>query len=379
MQTYKRRLSFQQLQSNENNNIFDFLPEINDYFFTESVRGGLEAIIEKLWPNKNVTIMLPVFVAEGVISPFQKAGASVVFYKLYKNLSPDIQDIKNKLILNPNVNCILVIHYFGFPQELCQVRDICNKHQCILLEDCVHALFSKDSQGNYLGYQGDISFFSFPKTLPVPDGGIFFINNSEIKPLFENIHYHKSRTGFFMVKVHLFYLLLKNLEVKLNYSVCYRMINFFSKAIYFTYYLLLKKSRKPQKISAITLKILKNIDYQHLITQRKNHTREIYQALKPIEHQLFNQVNNPNFMLTGVPVISKDCDILVSELRKNGIECLSYRKSWFYIPENKQSEYMNENYFFQYHFLLPVHENNTEYTKGIQKTIKAIYTDHPFD
>jgi hypothetical protein len=82
-------------------------------------------------------------------------------------------------------------------------------------------------------------------------------------------------------------------------------------------------------------------------------------------------------MVTGVPVVSQDCDSFVSELRKNNIECLSYKKSWFYIPEEKQSDYLKEKYFFQHHFLLPIHEDNTEYTKGIQKTIKAIYKDYP--
>lgn len=373
MQTYKRRLSLQQIRGNGDNDIFAFLPDIKEYFLTESVRGGLEVVIDRIGKNKQIKVMLPVFIAEGVIRPFRNKGASVIFYKLDKNLRPDISDISNKLIANPDVDCILVVHYFGFSQDLGQLYEICQKHQCLLLEDCVHALFSKNELGNYLGQTGDISFFSFAKILPVPDGGIFFINNSSLIPLFKDINYSKSLAGFFMVRVHLLYLLLKSFEVKLNYSIAYKAMNIFSKAIYLTYYSLLKKTRKPQRISAITLKILKNIDYDYLITQRKIHTQEIYRVLIPIKHLLYRQEYDPNCLLTGVPIISTDCDIIVPLLRRNNIECLSYKKSWFFMPESKESEYLIESRFVQNHFLLPVHENNTNYSGKLQNLLNIAF------
>jgi hypothetical protein len=369
MQTYKRRLSFHELRANGNNDIFKFLPDIKEHFLTESVRGGLEAIIDKLWANQTIKVLLPVFIAEGAISPFKKKGVSVIFYRLNEDLSPNLDDIENKLILNPEVKCLLVVHYFGFAQDLVQIKEICKKNNCLLLEDCVHALFSKDERGKYLGYQGDISFFSFAKILPVPDGGIFFINNLDISPLLQDIRYKRSLSGFLMVRIHLLYLLLKNEEVKLNYSPWYRVMNFFTKAIYWTYYRFLNSARKPQHISSISLKILKNIDFNSLIDQRRNHISEIYQVLLPKKHLLFCQLYNPNSVLTGVPLVVKDCERIVSELWKNNVECLSYKKSWFYIPRGKEYEYKLEFDFYQNHFLLPIHEADSDYTKILTKLL----------
>ena len=156
MQTYKRRLSVDQLKPGGTNNIFDFLPDVKDYFFTESVRGGLGELIRLLWTENSSKVMLPVFVAEGVIRPFKDKNIPVIFYKLNADLSPDMIDIEEKLELNTDIRCMLVVHYFGFAQDLVPVKKICSTHSIILLEDCVHGLFSKDENKNYLGTSGDI-------------------------------------------------------------------------------------------------------------------------------------------------------------------------------------------------------------------------------
>lgn len=363
MQTYKRRLSFQLLGSHGNYNVFDFLPDNKHYFFSESVRGGLEFLIDKLCKQKFLAVMLPVFVPEGIISPFKKKGATVVFYKLNSNLSPDIEDIKIKLIKNPGILCIVALHYFGIKQDLIPVKNICEKNQCLLFEDCVHALFSKDENGKYLGYCGDVSFFSFPKILPVPDGAIFFVNNPGIQHLCNEITYRRSIIGYFMVRIHLLYLLIKNLEVKFEYSSFYCVINGLSKVTYFIYYQLLKRTPKPQKISGITLKILRNIDYRYLIKRRGSNIENIYSKQDSIKQLFFLKDYNPNLMLTGVPCVSSNYQRIISTLKRKGIECLSYNKSWIFIPSGCEGEYQFEYRFFKEHFLLPVHEMNTDYTE----------------
>jgi len=127
----------------------------------------------------------------------------------------------------------------------------------------------------------------------------------------------------------------------------------------------LQHSKKPQHISPFTLKILKNIDYVSLITRRKENIRIIYDTLSPASYLLLRNNYDADCMLTGVPVISKNCNKLVSFMRHHSIECLSYKKSWFFMPEGKENEYIAENFFLQNHFLFPIHENNEDYSKTL--------------
>jgi dTDP-4-amino-4,6-dideoxygalactose transaminase len=56
-----------------------------------------------------------------------------------------------------------------------------------LIEDCAHALFSRDANKD-LGKYGDLSIFSLRKTLPVYEGGILLINNEKYRRIFKDIH-----------------------------------------------------------------------------------------------------------------------------------------------------------------------------------------------
>ena len=150
------------------------MPPVNDFFMTESVRGGLEAIIDNLVINSRAEVLMPAFIAEGVIRPFRNKKVKVIFYRLTESFNPVISDIEQQLLANPEIKFLVVVHYFGFAYDFSQIRKLCTDNKIILLEDCVHGLFSKSSNGAYLGINGDISFFSLPKILPVPDGASFF-------------------------------------------------------------------------------------------------------------------------------------------------------------------------------------------------------------
>ena len=361
LDTYKRRLSFKYLFRRGNQDIFTYLPRAQGHFFTESVRGGLETLIEVIWGSNPCKVLLPVFIAEGVIGPFKNKHVSIVNYKLTPGLSPDLEDIRQKVLNSPDITCIVVVHYFGMGQNLDLIRKLCVEKSILLFEDCVHALFSKDDSNQYLGHVGDISFFSLPKILPTPDGAIFLINNPKYLHVFDNANYKKSVPGTLMIWVHLLYLLLKNIEIQLNYSLVYRLLNWTNKAIYVLYYWLLKKTSKPQRISKFTLQIIKNIDYELLISSRKKQIADIYESLRCLSPVLFCKVFNHHWMLTGVPIISEDYDEIIKILKTNNIECLSYKKAWLFIPENMDHQYIIESQFYQNHFLLPVHENNSNF------------------
>jgi perosamine synthetase len=351
--------------------LFKYLPPVKDYIFTESVRGGLESIVELLFAGNPGKVLLPVFIAEGVIRPFRNKNVEIVFYKITSDLDPDIVDVKTQIVKNPDIKVMVVLHYFGFAYDFSQVRNICSNNKIYLFEDCVHALFSKNKKDGYLGTTGDISFFSLPKVLPVPDGAIFFINNPELIYIKSSLKYKRSFSGHLMIALHLIYLLLKNIEVALSYSFLYRLINAFTKINYGLYYVLLNWSPKPQAVSGFTLRILKNINYDDLIAKRKNHIKNIYNSLdQSNNNQLFKPFDS-NLVLTGVPFISKDSNVFMANLKRNNIESLTYKKRWLFTPVEDETRFKSEMYFVNHHFLLPIHENDTDYSQELKMLIST--------
>ncbi|HWO89853.1 MAG TPA: DegT/DnrJ/EryC1/StrS family aminotransferase [Gemmatimonadales bacterium] len=113
-------------------------------------------------------IIAPTFHCGVEIEALLQAGARVRFAPLNEGLGFD-QD-RVRAIVTPRTRGILAIHYFGFPQHLQWLRDFCDEFGLALIEDCAHALFSRDDD-SWLGTRGDMAIFSFQKSLPVPDGG----------------------------------------------------------------------------------------------------------------------------------------------------------------------------------------------------------------
>lgn len=122
-------------------------------------------------------ILVPSYNCGAEIEPVVKRGAYVTLYIIKKNLTIDIDDLTKKI--GPNTKAILITHYFGFPQPVEEIRDICDKNGLYLIEDCAHALFSTYCK-KPLGSFGDVAIFSLKKMLPVSDGGILLLNNSTI-------------------------------------------------------------------------------------------------------------------------------------------------------------------------------------------------------
>jgi dTDP-4-amino-4,6-dideoxygalactose transaminase len=73
----------------------------------------------------------------------------------------------------------MVTHYFGFPQNLTELRAFCDDHRLVLIEDCAHTFFGSHS-GSPLGSYGDYAFVSPMKFLPLYDGGYLLSHRHQI-------------------------------------------------------------------------------------------------------------------------------------------------------------------------------------------------------
>jgi len=139
------------------------------FFYTHKGRCGLAQLC-KIWELKSGDeILVPAYNCGTEIDPFIHHGLSVIFYRVDNQAKIDIEALQKQITSNTRV--IYVTHYFGWPQDIKTLSEYCKKNNIYLIEDCALSLFSNPT-GSSLGLTGDAAIYSFPKTLPVPDGGV---------------------------------------------------------------------------------------------------------------------------------------------------------------------------------------------------------------
>lgn len=143
-------------------------------FFTYRCRTAIRGICDVLRLSGSDEVLVPSYNCGAEIDVFFKTGASLVPYRVDTHARIDIDDFTAKV--TERTRAALIVHYFGFPQKLSAILPLCRERNVSLIEDCAHALFSRDGEQK-LGSTGDFAVFSFPKTLPVPDGGALVVNN----------------------------------------------------------------------------------------------------------------------------------------------------------------------------------------------------------
>ncbi len=122
-------------------------------------------------------VLAPAYNCGTEIDALRNSNLLVVLYRIDRIGQVDLSDLRSRI--TEETRAIYVTHYFGFAQPLDEIKNICDKNGLYLIEDCALSMFSTYVT-NKSGSIGDISVFNFPKTLPVPDGGVMVINNPKL-------------------------------------------------------------------------------------------------------------------------------------------------------------------------------------------------------
>ncbi|RLD12451.1 MAG: hypothetical protein DRI44_00520 [Chlamydiae bacterium] len=125
---------------------------------TPSGRGGLYLILKSL-PQKNVFV--PAYTCNAVIEAINHAKKSCCYIEVEeKGFNVNIDMLKKELIPG---SVFIATHQFGFPTEIEKIKEICDKNNCVLIEDCAGSFGTRISN-ELTGTFGDFSFFSFDST-----------------------------------------------------------------------------------------------------------------------------------------------------------------------------------------------------------------------
>lgn len=112
-------------------------------------------------------IIAPAYHCGIEIEAIQRAGVRLRFYDATPDLAPDESEVD--ALLTASTKALLLIHYFGFPQDSARWRRWCDQRGILLIEDCAQSWLTTQD-GVPSGELADIAIFSLYKSLPIPDG-----------------------------------------------------------------------------------------------------------------------------------------------------------------------------------------------------------------
>jgi hypothetical protein len=319
-------------------------------------RSALFRFIQKVPKSYASTVLLPAYVAEGVIQPFLVAGVSVLFYRLQHDLSPRIEDVERLLEQVNGAAIFVLIHYFGFGARSIELSAVLDKFHPVVVEDCAHAMFTTMPDERSLGKNADIILYSLNKFLPVSDGAILFSRRSDIDlSMDENLLTQLPAEVIKAYQSHLqagHDLFHANAPIKAKYFL-EKLSEFYED-----YYAVINEDLSPFRQSVSSRRIENNFQFDELVKKRLRNSHLVYNELKsPVFSLVYSKLPVgvvPWCIPARVP--AKQRTEIIDSLFKQGILLSTLMDKWDFIPAERCGDFEFEAEFLDDHVLIPISE-----------------------
>ena len=106
----------------------------------------------------------------------------------------NIDPVELERSISSRCKAVLVVHLFGLPAALTDIRAVCDRHGLMLLEDCAQsfgASFESCKTGNH-GLLGTFSFFPSKNLGGFGDGGLIITQNTKVAETVRTLRNHGS-------------------------------------------------------------------------------------------------------------------------------------------------------------------------------------------
>lgn len=162
--------------SSTGNSVFEFCGKDKRYYTRG--RYALYAAYALAGVGPSGALLAPAYHCRTMLDPAIRLGANVVLYPVNRDLTPNIGALRNLLASKDiHIKAMLVTHYFGMPQQLVDLKRLCNEFSVSLIEDCAHSI-PVGGNANLVGNVGNYAVFSPYKFFPSGDGGLLIVNDS---------------------------------------------------------------------------------------------------------------------------------------------------------------------------------------------------------
>lgn len=145
-----------------------------------SGRESLLALLQTMKLRSGEEIIVQGYTCVVVPNAIHAAGGVAVYADLNEgslNLTPESVEA----CLSPRTRAVICQHTFGIPSETEKLRELCDRHKILLIEDCAHVI--PDEKGpEEIGVLGDAVILSFGRDKAISGiaGGAVITRNAEL-------------------------------------------------------------------------------------------------------------------------------------------------------------------------------------------------------
>ena len=143
-------------------------------------RSAIFHLFRTLGLREDQQVLVPDYHSGNEVSAIRAAGARIRFYRIRRNLQPDMEQLET--LSRAGARVLYVIHFMGWPQPLAELSELCARTGMLMVEDCALALLS-GTREHPVGTCGEYSIYCLYKTLPLPNGGLLVQNRNVLQPL----------------------------------------------------------------------------------------------------------------------------------------------------------------------------------------------------
>jgi len=321
-------------KSKENINQINSIFDLDKTRFYSYGRFALYHGLKSIGLKEGDEVLIPSFICRDVLSAINQLSLSPIYYDVDIELKPQLSSDCFKF-----AKAILIVNYFGFPQNLELINEYIEKNKCILIEDNAHGFLSCDSQGKYLGTRGDMGIFSIRKTIPLFHGAALYMKDkSKIVTIPEQLEFYDYNSFYYNCKevIRKVFPLIGISGVKI-FSIIIRTLRKFKTGSYIPV-----SNFKDEIELPLEIKPVKNLIYKINTIDLKEETNRRRAIYKWLQDKLSSFEVKPVFVdlpMNCVPYTfpfycyDGNINIIKKELSKFGLEIFN----WPALPEEIQS------------------------------------------
>ncbi len=305
-----------------------FSHQYPDYhlILAESGRSLLEIYLKNLKLQTKDEVLLQALTCSVVPAAIIKAGLKPVFVDVTDTFNMDTINLTKKITQKSKV--LIIQHSFGRPDDIKTIKQICQKHNLILIEDCAHAL-GVNYHGKPLGSFGHAAFFSFGRDKVISSvwGGALLVKDKQTyQNILDNTNFH--HRNFFWVSKQLLYPSIIYLVTTLyGLAGLGKLIHFIAQKTGLITKAVSKADKTltetpiyslPNQLAVLTNHQLNKLD--HLLTNRRQ--------LAKSYAQIFNQTYHQDHGYLRYALTYKNKQKLINLLKPSNI----ILGDWYYQP-----------------------------------------------
>ena len=315
-----------------------FDKRVNNFQNIEAVflMGGQSAIrfiLEDIEIKYDEYILMPSYLCPSILHHIKKLKIKYEFYKINKDLSIDLEDIKEK-VSKLKIKAVFFIDYFGFyhGKETLEYFQVLKNHNIIIVEDAVQMLWF-----NRRKFMGNYVFNSYRKFLPI-DGAIVLCNKFKKFNAIKNSYYDSVNLARSK----------KTVFEKFGIGKEDEFLSLYEKAEE-EYY----KAECILGIDHETKKMLAMVDSNYISDIRRRNYIYLYDEL--IQNNQIQIIFDKNFIedntILGLPILIENRDDIRRKLREFNIYCPVH---WDILKEEWLEKYTDSIYVSKRIITLPI-------------------------